>query len=217
VLALVLDHLLRILHPFVPFVTEALWERLNELAPFRGLERPIGISKLLVRAEWPSQRPEWKDAKLEEEFDLLREVIRAIRNVRSKYNVPPKNRLPVLIKASGPSAEVLRRLAGHIQSQGLVEPIEIAESPRPAQNAAKTAVGEIEIALEGVLDPDKERTRLEAKKAKLMKGIQVSEKKLSDEKFVNQAPPQVVQTERDRLAEARAELDALDKSLQDLA
>jgi valyl-tRNA synthetase len=214
VLSVVLDQIFRLFHPFVPFITEVLWEHLNEQAPVRGLSEPLPGSELLLHAQWPVRVQGWEDEGIEKDFELLQDVVREIRNVRAKYNLPPKNELTAVIKASGGSMEALNRLSSHIRSQAYVVSLEISETPRPVKHAATGVVGDVEIYLEGVLDPDKERTRLEKQKADILKEIEMREKKLSNESFVSRAKPEVVQMEKDRLADAKAQLESLDKAVK---
>jgi valyl-tRNA synthetase len=214
VLSVVLDQVFRLFHPFVPFITEVLWERLNAQAPTRGISEALPGSELLIHAAWPVSVPAWEDAGIEKDFDLLRDVVREIRNMKAKYNLPPKKELPCIIKASGVSKEALNRLSAHIQSQAFVVSLEISDSPRSAKNAATGVVGDVEVYLEGVLDPDKERSRLEKQRADIAKEIEMREKKLSNDSFVSRAKPEVVQMEKDRLAEAKVQLDSVDKAIK---
>src|SRR5690606_5759000 len=92
----VLDALLRLLHPFAPFITEELWQRLKELAPQRGLLEPQAAAESVMIAPWPELPPEWQDKSLEQRFQRLQDTIVAVRNVRSVYNIGPGTPLKLL-------------------------------------------------------------------------------------------------------------------------
>jgi len=216
VLSLVLDQVFRLFHPFVPFITEALWERLNEQVPVRGLDEPVEAAPMLIDAAWPRYRAEWRDEAVETRFGLLRDVIRAVRDVRATYQVSPRTPLDVIVKATGATADLLTSLRHHMQSQACLASVTIESDPARPATAATTVVGDVEIFVAGVLDPAKERTRLEGQKAKLEKMLGQSEKKLSNAKFVDSAPADVVQKERDRVAETKAQLAAIEAGLQAL-
>jgi valyl-tRNA synthetase len=110
VLAVGLDQVLRLLHPFVPFITEQLWSYLNKQAPKRGVGEGVPVSELCVLAEWPRPWAAWEDEALEAEFEQIKQVISRLRELRSRYQVPPSKELPAAVKASG---ELLALVEGH--------------------------------------------------------------------------------------------------------
>ena len=216
VVSLVLDQIIRLFHPFVPFITEALWERLNAQIPQRGLHEAVPPSEMVIHALWPQAHPEWEDDTVEEDFALARDVIRVIRNIRAKYNIPPKRKLPVAIKAPSAQQPVLRRLEPHIVTQAFAASVVVSDAPERAATTATDVVGDLEVYVEGVFDPAEERARLLKEKAKLDKMIAQSARKLSNEGFLAKAPPAVVDKERGRLAEAESQLAAVDAVLAGL-
>jgi len=216
VLSYALDQVLRLLHPFVPFVTEALWARLNAQVPRRGIAAAVPPAELLIVARWPEREAEWEDDALEGEFDRLREVIRGLRDLRQKYNVPPKRRLPGAVKASGPALAGLQSLRDHVVSMAGLESLDLGDDVARPANAAVQVVGEVEAFLGDVLDPEKERARLEKQRKKLEGQIGGSEKKLGNDKFVENAPADVVDAERRRLDDLKAQLARLDAEVRQL-
>jgi len=217
VLAVAIDRVLRLFHPFVPFITEALWEHLNGLAPVRGLEQPLAAPELLILAPWPEPVPDWEDEAVESDFKLLREAIRAIRDLRSRYNIPMSTRIDALVKARGDSADRLRRLGNLVVQMAGLEKLEVSEdAERPALTAAQV-VGDIEIFLEGVLDPEEEKNRLQKQLDKLNHDLARSERKLANENFIGRAPADVVEAERKKLAELESRIGLLEKHLEALA
>jgi len=216
VVSLVLDQIIRLFHPFVPFITEALWERLNALVPVRGLAEPLPGSRMVIHALWPEPRAGWEDDAIEADFTLLRDVIRGIRNIRAKYNIPPRRKLPVAIKAPADLQPVLRRLEPHIVSQAFASAVEVGDAPERGATTATDVIGDLEVYVEGVFDPAEERARLLKERAKLEKQVSKSARKLDNPGFVAKAPPAVVDKERARLADEQGQLAAIDAMLADL-
>jgi valyl-tRNA synthetase len=216
VLATTLDQALRLLHPFVPFLTETLWGPLGAQAPTRGVESELPSSELCLTAAWPTATPAWEDDAVEAEYQTLRDVIRKIRDVRQQYNVPPKKALPCAIKGSGASLKILEGLASHVSNLTNLSSLEFGADPARPENSGTAVVGDLEIFVGDVLDPAKERARLEKEKAKLEKQIGGVEKKLSNEKFVANAPDAVVAKERERLEGLRAQLVLFEENLSEL-
>jgi len=214
VLALLLDHVLRLLHPFVPFISEELWSELGRRAPLRGIATELALPELLVHARWPDGLASWSDAALEERFELVQELVRGVRSVRSKYEVPPRERIQATLRARAEVVAPLLGLEDLLQELAGLSELTLSETAEPSASAATAVVGEIEIYLEGVIDLDKERERLSKQRQKLEKLIASVSQKLGNEKFVGRAPAQVVETERRRLADAEAELDKVRSGLE---
>jgi valyl-tRNA synthetase len=213
VLAFAMDQVLRLLHPFLPFLTEALWARLLETAPTRGIREALSSTELLIQAPWPSPQPEMEDEKLEAGFAVLQEVVRSIRDIRGRYQVPPQQAVPVSIRATGRASERLQASAHHVMHLANVESLEIQADARRAQDAATAVVGEMEIFVGGVVDVEEERARLTKRRAKVDGHLQASRRKLGNEKFLERAKAEIVEAERRRCQELEAELAGLDSNL----
>ncbi len=214
VVAAVMDQILRLFHPFVPFITEAIWERLQAYIPVRGLDRPLPSSDLLILAAWPEPDRTRQNPKLETEFDLMRDVIRGIRNVRSKYTISPAKLLEAHLKANDKATKTLTRMTDHIVNLCTLSTLEIAPTVERPKLSAIEVVGDIEIYVVGVLDPEKERERLTAQKAKLLKQLAPTEKKLANENFLKRAPEDVIEKERQKLQDMKTQLDAIEENLK---
>ncbi|MBD3160595.1 MAG: valine--tRNA ligase [Candidatus Eisenbacteria bacterium] len=215
VLAHVLDTILRLLHPVMPFITETIWQKLGETAPRRG---PIGEAEtLLIRAAWPKADSTAIDGDLEERFAELQELIREIRNVRSHHNVPPGRRLDLLIEVDEGKRAHLEPNLDLLASQarlGEVRLIDDAiESPG---DAASAAVSGTRFHLLGVVDREAERARLKKQMEKLLLSIQSLEKKLGNESFLSKAPAEVVEKERSRLDAQQDELRQIERLIEEL-
>ena len=216
VLAVALDRVLRLLHPFVPFITEMLWEYLNELAPERGISEKLKGSNLLIHAPWPEIRKDWQADALEQRFAFLQEVTRAIRDIRGKYGIGPNQRLDASVRASGDAAAKLETLRETLTHIGALESLEVSADATRAADAATAVVGEIEIFIAGVVDLEKEKARLEKQRSQLEGRVNGARKKLTNEKFLEKAKPEIVERERERLGELEAELEVLEKNLAEL-
>ncbi|HKL27399.1 MAG TPA: class I tRNA ligase family protein, partial [Desulfuromonadales bacterium] len=207
VLYQVLERLLRLLHPFMPFISEEIWQALPGRRPCASI----------MRAEFPSGRDLPRDPAGAERMELVMDVIRAIRNVRGEMNVPPSRQVAVLLECkSGESLKVLRDGEPAIRALGRVGELTIErEIERPGQTATQV-VGDVEILLPlaGLVDIAEEVKRLEKEIAKVRKDVDFFTKKLSNEKFVANAPPQVLEKDRDKLADAEGKLVILRESLR---
>ncbi|MCP4717704.1 MAG: class I tRNA ligase family protein, partial [Deltaproteobacteria bacterium] len=213
VLAAVLDQTLRLLHPFVPFITETLWGYLAEKAPVRGIDQPLPASDLCILAAWPKAETFDQDDALETEIKQIQALISRFREIRSKYSIAPRNRLPAAIKSDQVGIEHHRHL---IMDQARLSELSIGTDVTPPLNAATQVMGHIEIFLGGVLDPIKERERLLAQQAKLTKKLQPGRKKLANPDYLEKAPASVVDKERKKVDELETQLAVVEKNLADL-
>lgn len=216
VLALTLDYVLRLFHPFVPFITEVLWEKLGRQCPLRGLEEPLARAELLIRAQWPKPRVDWQNDQVEAEFALIMDIIRAIRDLRSRYAISPRQPVEALIKAEGEPAGTLNRHKELLMHLGTLARLEVAAGIKRPATAATQVVGEIEVFIPGVIDPEKERQRLKNQREKLLRELTQVEMRLQNEKFTSRAPAEVVAGEKKKLEELRVEIVLIDKHLQAL-
>ncbi len=216
VLAFVVDQALRLLHPFVPFISEALWERLNGLAPRRGLEAELACGGLLAVAAWPAARGSDRDRELEQDFAQLQDAVRAIRNLRARHGVSPQRELEAWVKAGGRTRTFLDDLRERIMHLARLSRLEVAEEPEKPALAATSVSGEVEVYVAGLVDPEQERQRLEKQRANLEKQARGLEVKLANESFLARAPAHIVEAERRRLQELSAELQKVVESLSRL-
>jgi valyl-tRNA synthetase len=216
VLAFALDHTLRLFHPFVPFITEVLWERLNAQCPVRGLISPLPPSPLLITAPWPTPVPRREDDALETNFGLAQDFVRGIREIRAVHHIPPSRRLAAFVKASGRAKDIVARMKPLIVHMAALESLEVAaDMARPATAAAQV-VGDVEIYLAGVIDPAKERERIDSRRRKLVEDLGKIESRLANEGFVGRAPADVVAKERQKAADLKAEIELVDANLRAL-
>ncbi|MDQ6602763.1 MAG: class I tRNA ligase family protein, partial [Chloroflexota bacterium] len=202
-LAYVLERALRLLHPFMPFITETIWQRL-----------PHGGDALIV-APWPKAGP--TDAEAEAEFGLLVDLVRAVRNARSEAGVEPGKWIAATIAAGSHAdalasqREIFSRLARIAEDQLMIAPA--VETP---PQATALVVADVVVYLTGMVDVAAERTRLTRDIAEAEGHADRTRAQLANDNFVARARPEVVQAARDRLAASdervarlRARLSAL--------
>lgn len=214
VLSVAIDQVLRLFHPFVPFITEVLWERLAAQCPQRGIDQLIPADELLITAHWPQPNKEWENKEVESDFGLIQDIIRSIRELRAHYNVSPGKKVEAQIKANGRSAEIIKKLRYLVLHMGRLSTLEVsAEIERPA-TAAIQVLGDLEIYLVGLIDPDKERDRLKKQRKTILKDIEKAQSRLHNENFLQRAPADVVTAEKQKMNELQAQLELVDKNLE---
>ncbi len=217
VLAFVLDRTLRLLHPFVPFITEGIYQKLNELAPARGLGSIAAGdgSEALTVAQWPKGLDGLVNADVEEQIRLVQETIRAIRDIRNKYN---KSSEVLAASAAAPQATtgVLNANADLICQLANLNSFQAAEGAAKPNNAATTIVEGTQVFVHDVIDPAAERARLDKQKQEIQQAKKAVEGKLANENFVSRAKPEVVAQARERLTQLQEQLQAVETHLTEL-
>ena len=217
-LTYVLDGVLRLLHPFVPFITEEIWQRLPALvgesaAGRNPLPDTSGKPRTIVLAPWPGPSDALRDGDLEADLALVLEVIRSIRNLRAELGVQAGKRAPVILVAGGAKAyAALKAGRRFIQDLALVSELELEKSlaARPEQAAAAVTRGvEIYLPLRGLVDLAKEAARLEGELASARRDLDRTRAKLANAEFVAKAPPSVVEKERVKAEELEVKCEKL--------
>jgi valyl-tRNA synthetase len=205
--AWVLDQLLHLLHPFMPFITEELWGQNNAGAD------------ALISAPWPKHDGLKADEAATTELDWLIRAITAIRAVRSEMNVPPAAQLSLQVRDAGAATQA--RLKTHrdlLMRLARLNAIDIATGA-PSKGAVQVVVDEatFTLPLAGVIDVRREQARLQKEMEKAGSEISKWTAKLGNEAFVAKAPPEVIEEQRERLAEATASRAKLAAALERLA
>lgn len=203
----VLLHTMELLHPFMPFITEEIWQHL----PHEG--------ESIMLAPWPSEVAAWEDGDAVEQMEMLMEIVRAIRNVRSEKTVPLDRAIPVIILADDKKAAVLSvnqqmltNLA-HLSELALRD----ADAPKPDQALAAVAGGvEVFLPLAGLVNLDEEIARLEKELAEVNEHLKRTQSRLDNPGFVNKAPASVVEGARRQLSELQDRKAKLEATLAEL-
>jgi valyl-tRNA synthetase len=207
----VLETILRLAHPVIPFITEELWQTVAPLADRKAVDS-------IMLASYPVAQPERLDPASEAKVELLKQFAWACRNLRGEMNLSPAQKVPLLIEGKaadlGPFAPYLAALA-KLSEVSIVDAL-------PTDAAAPVAVvgegGNISrLMLKIEIDVAAERERVSKEIARIEGEIVKCEGKLSNESFVGRAPANVVEQEKKRLADFRATLDKLKPQLEKLS
>jgi valyl-tRNA synthetase len=206
-LVTVLDGALRLMHPVIPFITETLWEKLDEVAPTRP--QCGKVHKRLILSEWATAPA--IDADAEHVFPRMQEIIGTIRNLRNEHKVDPKK--PVTVTIAPPDADAVKVTLSSrelIESLGTCTVKAIATGlAAPADSIRAIVNGNCDLYVEGLSDPAAQAQLDEKKKADLTRQIAAMEGRLANESYVAKAPPKLVEETKQKLADAKAELAKL--------
>ena len=218
VLAGVLDVILRLVQPVMPFVAESVWQALGEAAFERGLPTPEPSPESVVIAPWPSPPPAWRDAATEKRIARMQGLVRAAREARNRYGVDLKKELDVFVRCGADVADDFRRLETFVKMLAGVGRLECGPSvTKPPQSAAHVDPDfEVYVSLKGLIDADAEVKRLEKQRAEKAKHLQTTRAKLGNESFVGKAPPEVVQQQRDLVADLENQIRVIEENLREL-
>jgi len=217
----VLDLCLRLLHPYIPFITEEIWGYLRKsVLDSHLLDLAANWTAGLIIASWPESRQEegWENQCITD-FSLVQETIHAIRNLRSEKIVKPGKRIPAILSA-GEKTELFRQQKNIISALAQLDPKKfdiVTDLPPKGENHIALAIGSVEIylPLEGLVDTSEERERLN--KALIEAESQANRlEKLLAGSFAQRAPAEIVQKEKDKLNSYRETVEKLIKQLDTL-
>jgi valyl-tRNA synthetase len=202
---------LSLLHPFMPFVTEELWQVLNK-----------SDEKSLMVTDFPVVNKDWKNPAAEKEMELLMDIIISIRNIRGEMRIPPSNKLHVLISASDPqSKKIIETGSGYIISMANLDALTAEVNLVEPKGVATGVVGPMRIfvPLSGIVDIAGEKARLEKELAKVEKDLQQCSKKLANRDFCAKAAADIIQKEEEKFKgfqERYAALENAQKKLKEI-
>jgi valyl-tRNA synthetase len=218
VLAFVLDQVLRLLHPFVPFITEGIFQKLNEISPARKLKGLFesGPANALVIAAWPQRLDALVDEDAERRIDKIQTVIRALRDIRSTYNKTTGEKLTASVNAPADISDVLNANSQLVCQMAGLNEFEASETAQKPKNAAAAIAGQMQIYLHQAIDIEAERARLNKQKTQAEGAKKSVEAKLANENFVTRAKPEVVAQAREKLAELTEQSETIEKHLTEL-
>ncbi len=207
VLSYVLDRTMRMLHPYMPFVTEEIWQNL----PHEG--------ETIVTSAWPKVQSEFMFEESKQTMQYVVEIIKAVRQARSEVNTPLSKAIPIYIKTKNEAiTEMLEENKHYIDRFGHPSELVIAtdiETPDKAMTSVVGA-GEVILPLEGLIDMDKEIARLEKELDKWQSELDRVDKKLSNENFVNKAPEKIINEERAKKEDYQEKYDSVKARIEQL-
>ena len=209
VLCYVLENTLKLLHPFMPFITEEIWQHI----PHEG--------DSIIVASWPVEQTTLTDKKAELNMEIVMETIKAIRNMRAEVNVAPGRKSEAILQlASAELVQLFELNASYVKTLAAVEPLNVSlTTPEKPENAMAAVVSGVEIymPLKGLIDVDKETARLNKELLTLDKELARVSGKLSNEGFVAKAPPDVIEKEKAKQQEFEEKVKAINERLSYLA
>ncbi len=207
--AWVMDEMLRLMHPFTPFITEELWRQTGEQGPKR--------ESMLISAAWPDYSKIARDTAAASEMNWVKSLISEVRSVRAEMNVPPASKLPLTLKTA--NADERAWLDRHNELILRMARLDAATTGDAfAKSSAQIVVGEgtAGLALEGFIDFAKERARLTKEQQRLTGEIGRIDAKLGNEAFVAKAPEEVIDEQREKRAEYEAALGKVTEAVKRL-
>ena len=207
VLWLVLENLLRLLHPFMPFITEEIWQALPKAC----------APETIMHADYPTPRDEWAAfAGAAAEMELVMDVIKGIRNIRGEMEVPPSKQIAAILDCkSAESLALLKKNEFYVMGLARLSDLAIGQGGERPTEASLQVAGDVEIIvpLRGLVNVEEEEKRLGKEIAKIVKDIDFLSKKLENPSFVERAPAEVVVKEREKIAEFANKKALLEESL----
>ena len=206
ILVEVLEQILLLLHPIMPFVTEEIWQVLGH-----------GRGTIMLQ-KYPSVKPNWIDGETERQMDYLMGVVRAIRNLRTELSCPPAKQIKVIFHGSDGDLAFLGAQMPYLCALARVGSADYLASGDRPKGAATAVVGSTEIYLpiDDLLDLDEERARLTKEIVKISDEITRSQKKLANPEFVNKAKPEIIQKEREKAIQHEEKLRTLKASVEQI-
>jgi valyl-tRNA synthetase len=200
----VIQGILKLLHPYSPFITEELW------AHFRS-----DADSDLIISPWLKGDPSMEDNTADTTMDLLKDIVTAVRTIRSRMNVPPGKKADLVIRNVNGHQSKIESFDEIIKTLGRIEAITIGQNLEKPEQSATAVVQKMElfVPLKGLIDLDKENDRLSKRLNELEGHLQGIEKKLSNDNFVNRAPENVVEHEKKKMQDMTAEYELVKANL----
>lgn len=210
-----LDQLLRLLHPMTPFITEAIWQELSRFGDVRTLDGEAESQKWLIRSAWPEGNEAHIDEEIEQQFARFVTALGALREIRSRQNLPPKEEINFTISCETATQKLLEPMAPFFKALAGATCTGLGVKLQPPEMSAQVSVDGMEVCVDlgKFIDIPAEIARNEKLETNLTKQIAGKESKLSNATFVDRAPVDVVAKERESLEELRQQLTSVRQAL----
>ena len=217
VLVGVLDGILRLVHPIMPFLAESLWEYLREAAPVRGFPTPTEAEESVCIAKWPAFDAMIDDS-TESSIARMQELVRGVREIRNRYQVDDKTKLDLTVKCSAEVAAEFQSLERFIVQQAGVSTVTFGpDAAKPKQSGSVVAESfEASVNLAGLIDPVAETKRTEKQIADLRKQVGAMQGKLGNAAYLKNAPPELVEETKVKVIELEKQIGLLEANLASL-
>ncbi len=221
VLAHVLETVLRLLHPIMPFISEEIWQTLPEAVRnaecgMRNKKAGKACESIMV-SRYPMPNEKAINPGIEQDMQMVMDLILSIRNIRGEMNIAPSMQITAIVKVeTGEIGEHLEKCSSYVKTLARLSELRIGIAENKPKSAATGVIkgAEVYVPLEGILDLAQEHDRLQKEIAKISKDIDVFSKKLSNKNFVDKAPKEVVEKDTAKLEEFKAKREKLEQSLK---
>ncbi|MCK4463644.1 MAG: class I tRNA ligase family protein, partial [Candidatus Omnitrophica bacterium] len=209
ILITILERILRLIHPIMPFITEDIWQL---------LPREHNTASIMI-TNWPNMQKQFISKKIDNEMEVLISVIQAVRNLRATWHIEPMKEVDICIKVKKKKdLALINENKAYINKLACIKNISTSNKLKKPRHSAVTVKGDIEIflPLEGIIDLKKEKNRLKKKLGEISNLLKGIEEKLKNKNFISKAPKQVVEKEKKRAAFLKTEINGLKKNLKEL-
>jgi valyl-tRNA synthetase len=201
----VLMGVLRLLHPFMPFVTEDIWQRMP------------GVKESIMKASFPRSSDFISDKRALDEMELVMGIITGVRNIRGEMNIHPSKKVDILMEIPDQKdIDIIKNNISHIRNLIKAGDLEIEKHAVKPEASATTVLGhnQIHVLLKGIIDFEEEKKRIRKEIAKIRKDMEGDARKLSSSAFLENAPPDIVEKVQEKVQSMKIKLDKLDKNLK---
>jgi valyl-tRNA synthetase len=207
----ILEKSLRMLHPFMPFITEEIWRRLPATGASSG--------ESIMLQPWPHVQKEMISAQAEDEMKRLIQLVTAMRNIRAVWNIDPREEMSAIVNMrAGKKKDLIMDNADLVKHMARVADLKVGGHAKP-KNAAVSVIGSMEVyvPLEGLIDFEKEKARLKKDEIRLAAELHALLGRLKDKEFLSKAPEEVVEKQKARKLEIEAQMKRLRENLKEIA